>query len=134
MFEHTTESGPLCGTPVVVAFSSPFSITPAFRYFLIKFNWLCYGLLNGSVQRCWYAQWSFLSIAFWYIYRNSIAVTPLFILKFIHNTLLSIDSIFRLRSYPFCPLDFWLMYYFDDNDLYYKSFQSFGFYPYYDII
>ncbi len=37
-FEHTTERGPPCGTPVIVAFSRPFSITPAFRYFRIRFN------------------------------------------------------------------------------------------------
>ena len=38
MFEHTTDNGPPCGSPVFVAYSSPFSITPAFRYFRIRFN------------------------------------------------------------------------------------------------
>ena len=47
---------------------------------------------------------------------------------------LDIDSIPRLRSYFSHPSDFWLMHYSLNNDLYYKSFQSFGCYTYYDII
>ena len=60
---------------------------------------------------------------------NSTVVTPLFTSKFIHNTPLSIDSILRLRSYASYPPDFWLMYYFNRNDLYYKSFQPFSLSP-----
>ena len=38
ILERITESGPPCGTPVFVAFSSPFSITPARRYLRIRFK------------------------------------------------------------------------------------------------
>ena len=44
------------------------------------------------------------------------------------------NSIPRLRSYFLHPSDFWLMHYSLNNDLYYKSFQSFSCYTYYDII
>ena len=37
-----------------------------------------------------------------------------------------------LRSCFSYPSDFWLMYYYKYNDLYYKSFQSFSFYTYYE--
>lgn len=51
-----------------------------------------------------------------------------------HITPLDIDSIPRLRSYFSHPSEFWLMHDSLNNDLYYKSFQSFGCYTYYDLI
>ena len=55
-------------------------------------------------------------------------------MKFMHNTPPDIDGIPRLRSYFSHPSDFWLAHYSLHNDLYYKSFQSFGCYTYYDFI
>ena len=38
MFASNGDMTDPCGTPVIVAFSKPFSITRAFRYFRIRFN------------------------------------------------------------------------------------------------
>ena len=68
----------------------------------------------------------FLSTLFESIYHNLLyqkTVLYQYLLP-IHIPHLSIP---QLHSCFSCPHDFWLLYYFKQNDLYYKSFQSFDF-------